>query len=802
MKVPLSWLRDFIPTLEMSIPDLADTFSMLGLECDGVEHIGGGLEGIVVARVLSLSPHPDADKIQIVTVETGGVGYPDEVATTEPLQICCGAVNMTVGDLVPLATLGTTMPGTDFQIARRKMRGEWSNGMLCSSREMKIGDDHAGIMILTPDLAPLGTPIVTALGLESDAIFDLAVNPNRPDAMSILGIARDLAAHLGDPLVMPLVPAIAATPATHFTVQVDDPIGCGRFHGWVLTGIKVEASPEWIQRRLTMAGMRPISNVVDASNYVMLELGRPNHTYDLAKVHGGGMRVRRAIEGETVVTLDGITRTMKAADLVVCDGNNVPTGLAGVMGGESSEISVATTDVLLEQVQWDPMTIARTSKRLGLRSEASARFERGTDWEIIPYAAARLVGLLGANVNADNVAEVDVAGVLPDRSPIDVRVDRVNATLGTDIAESDIVRILDSIGFTTTAAGPGVLSVTLPPWRLDATAEIDVIEEIARHHGYAYIAKQPVFGQRGALTGIQLRRRRIAEILHGWGAYEAMPNPFIDPADVTACGLADVPVEINDPIVASESVLRPSLRPGLLRALAYNQARRQPGRMLYELGKVFGQPVGKQLDRGVALPNEREFMTVVMAGSDATDAVKLVNLVCQSLGNSTPRLDQKRNAGLAGLHPGRSATVMVGRGPIGVIGELDPRVCEAFGVNERVAIVELDVNRLHDNLGSTTAVFKAVSKYPSSDVELAFVVPNEVAVDAVKRTLRTAAKGVAQTCELFDVYRGASLTNGTRSLAFRLRVQAADHTLSDAEIAELRALCISAVETGHRAALR
>ena len=244
------------------------------------------------------------------------------------------------------------------------------------------------------------------------------------------------------------------------------------------------------------------------------------------------------------------------------------------------------------------------------------------------------------------------------------------------------------------------------------------------------------------------------------------------------------------------------MRPGLLRAVAYNQARRQTGISLYEIGKVFGQPVGKQLDRGVALPNEREFVTVVMAGSGAADAVRLVNLLCSSLGNSTPRLDQKRNAGLAGLHPGRCATAMVGRGPIGIVGEIDPRVCTAFGVVERVAIVELDLLRLHENLGSSTPIYKPVSKYPSSDIELAFVVPDSVAVDAVKRTLRTAAKAVVQRCELFDVFRGGSVPDGHRSLAFSMRVQASDHTLSEAEIAELRAVCISAVETGHKSLLR
>ncbi len=419
MKVLSSWLHEFLDA-PVAPEAIAAAFDDLGTPVEEETRLGEGLDGIVVAEVLALAPHPNADKIQLVSVDAGD---------GEALQICCGAFNMAVGDRVPLATLGTTMPG-GMKIERRKLRGEWSNGMLCSAREIGLGDDHAGILVLG-DTPVLGTPIAEVLGIEPDVLWELEVNPNRPDAMSVAGLARDLAAKVGVGFRLPSPPPVVAPgePVTWTSggtggrsdavtgggitvgVEIAAPEACGRFVARVLTGVDATAtSPDWMQRRLTDLGMRPISALVDISNYVMLELGQPNHPYDLAKVGGATLRVRKAAAGETMVTLDDVERTCTVDDLLITDGHDVPVGIAGVMGGADCEISSTTTEVLLEMAWFDPTSISRTSRRLGLRSEASARFEKGVDPAIADLAADRFCQLAAEICGATaEPVQVDVA---------------------------------------------------------------------------------------------------------------------------------------------------------------------------------------------------------------------------------------------------------------------------------------------------------------------------------------------------------------------------------------------------------
>jgi phenylalanyl-tRNA synthetase beta chain len=368
VRVVLSWLRELAP-----VPDdaaaVAEALDGVGLAVESLTRVGQGAPGVVVAEVLDLRPHPKADRVQLVDVDTG---------SGEPLQVVCGAFNMQVGDRVPLATVGTVLPG-GMEIGRRKMRGEWSNGMLCSPAELELGDDASGILVLGGD-PPLGVALDEALGVRPDVVFELEVERNRPDAQSVVGVARDLAAYLRLPFTPPDPPQAETgdRPAVDLTsVEIIDPDLCGRFVSRVLRGVQVGPSPQWLAERLMLAGMRPINNVVDVSNYVMLELGQPNHPYDLQQVRGHGLRVRRAHEGETLVTLDGIERRLVHDDLLICDGTDDPVGIAGIMGGASAEIDESTTDVLVEMAWFEPVSVQRTSRRLGLRTEASMRFERG-----------------------------------------------------------------------------------------------------------------------------------------------------------------------------------------------------------------------------------------------------------------------------------------------------------------------------------------------------------------------------------------------------------------------------------------
>lgn len=777
MKVTLAWLREFAPFPNDDPVALGEVMSDLGMAVESIERIGEGLDGIVVARVLALRPHPDADRIQLVDVDRGD---------GEPLQICCGAFNMSVGDHVPLATLGTVMPG-GMEIARRKMRGEWSNGMLCSGRELGLGDDHEGILLLDGALAP-GVPITDALGIAPDVVFDLDITPNRPDAMSVAGVARDLAARLGLPFAIPdpVVAEIGGDVPTP-SVEIVDPDLCGRFHVRVLTGVQVGPSPAWIADRLRAVGLRSINNVVDASNYVMLELGQPNHTYDLATVPDGGLRVRWARAGESITTLDGVDRTLTAGrDGVITDRNDTPIGIAGVMGGASTEISERTTTVLLECAWWQPLAVARSSKFMGLRSEASARFERGADPDGLDRAARRLAELLapsGARLVSHGVT---VDGDLPPTAPVRVRTARVNALLGTDLSADRVAALLGPIGFVCVPDGDDAWSVTVPTFRPDTTTETDVIEEIARHHGYSNIVgRLPASSQTGALTQRQRDRRALRAALVGMGLHEAMPLPFLAPGDLDRCGLPGEAVTIANPLAAEESVLRTSLRPGLLRTVVYNESHRSDAVALFEIGRVFGPPVD-----GSVLPDEREHLSVVMAGRDATAAAPVWWTLASTLALPEPTIDQSIVP--AGLHPGRSGVLRVAGTVVGEIGEIAPAVRAAMGLRERVAWLQLDLDTALAVPHGAHA-YRRISRFPSSDLDLAFEIDDTVAAAEVTRAIEAAAGELLVRLDLFDVFRGEPVAAGRRSLAFRLRLQATDRTLDDGDITAVQRSVVDAV---------
>ncbi len=795
MKVLLSWLRDFAP-IETDPEELGLVMSDLGMAVEEMDVLGEGLDGIVVARVLDLRPHPDADKIQLVDVDAGD---------GEALQICCGAFNMAVGDLVPLATLGTTMPN-GMEIARRKLRGEWSNGMLCAPDEIGLPGGHDGILILPESVQP-GAPLAEALGVGTDVLYDLEINANRPDAMSVAGVARDVAARLGLPFQVP-TPRVAATggaTAELVSVEILDPDRCGRFTARVLQGVAVGPSDPLIANRLTLLGMRPINNVVDASNYLMLELGQPSHPYDLATLGRSsaglpGFRIRLAREGETLTTLDDVERTVTPADLLICDGVDVPVGIAGIMGGADSEISDTTTDVVVEMAWFERMPIAKSSRRLGLRSEASARFERGVDPFGIDLAQDRFVELLGGvgggSVQAVSEGLVDERGQLPDRTPIPVRPGRVNALLGSDLSAQEMKDLLDPIGFTTElGADDALMSVALPSYRLDSEVEVDVVEEVGRMYGYARLGKtMPVSSLSGHLTPRQLERRRLRTLLTGLGCSEAAPMPFLAPGDLERAGLPGDGITITNPLVAEESVLRTSLLPGLLKAIRHNVSHRNDGIALFEIGHVFKRPT----DPDAELPDERETFAVAIAGRDAAAAVEAWRTVCDGL--AMPDADVA-NAEMPGLHPTRSGVVRVAGEAVGAVGEVDPEVLEAYDIPGRVAWLEVDLGRfLAHPHGEPTYV--PVSRFPSSDIDLAFEVAEGTSATDVAATIETAAGELLGWVRLFDTYRGEGVRDGHRSLTYRVRLQARDRTLTDVEVGEVRQAIIDAVHGRFSAHLR
>jgi phenylalanyl-tRNA synthetase beta chain len=772
VKILLSWLNsygDFAdPTDPASVQRLADTLTSLGLEVDSVSLVGDTVAGVVTARVLRLEQHPDAAKVQRVYVDAG-----DGIER----HVWCGAFNMAVGDIVPLATLGTTMPN-GMTIERRGILGIDSEGMLCSATELGLGDDHSGIRILPPE-SPLGIPYGDALGITADVLIDADVTRNRPDCWGYVGIARDVAAKMGTECRPPAPTLVVTGDDRVADVEIIDGDRCARFTSTVISGVEVKPSADWMARRLTAAGMRPISNVVDVSNYVMLELNQPNHAYDLDTLGGGGFRVRLARDGEHLTTLDGEDRTFTADDLFICDANDTPIGLGGIMGGLDTEISDTTTTIALEMAWFSLVGIGQTVARTNLRSEASARFERGVDPYGMPTAVARFVELLSEtcpNLTVHAGAVDASTEHLPARTrSVDVRVAAVNRVLGTDLSADDLGQLLDPIGFTVSGEGD-TRRVVLPSWRLDSTEEIDVIEEVARHYGYDRIGKTvPKSVVHGKLSVRQQRRRLARQVLLGLGISEAMPNPFLAPDTLAMAGLPDDALRITNPLVAEESILRTSLRPGLLRAIAYNESHRRTGVALFEIGHVYPPGEGE-------LPGEYEALTVVLAGADAPAAVAVWRELAAAL-ETGARLDQSKVP--AGLHPTRSATLQAGRDPLGAVGEISPEVLVAFEVTERVAIVELNLDEILDREPKPTQ-WKATSRYPSSDLDLSFVVPDDIPAERVEKAVRQGAGNLLVDVDLFDVYRGERAAAGTRSLAYRVRLQAPDRSLTDADIADVR----------------
>ena len=813
MRAPLSWLRDYAD-LDADPDELATALSELGLVVEGVERVGAGLEDVVVAKVLGIRSHPDADRIRLVDVDAGD---------GKPLQIVCGAWNFQVGDLVPLAPVGAVLPG-GFEIARRKMRGEWSNGMLCSPSELELpregGSD--GLMVLPAGLAAPGTALVEALDLHPDVVFDLDVSANRPDALCMAGVARDLAARFRVPWSIPDHPASPPVDESLGTapITVESSDLCPRFTGTIVDGAPHGPSPAWIARRLALAGMRPINAVVDVSNYVMLDLGQPNHAYDLRRLGGGGILVRRGRDGETLETLDGVERTLGTEDCVICDADGRPVGVGGIMGGADSEIADDTTRVLLEAAWFLPMAIARTGKRLGLHSEARVRFERGVDPEIAGHAVDRFVALLATVAGASQVRRgptVDVLArkSLPARPKVRVRTERVNQILGTEISDAEIAELIEPIGFETSLAektqpsgdpARRVLEVVVPSWRLDTTREIDVIEEVARMWGYSRIARSVpagTSGRAGGLNPYQKERRKVRDFLVGAGFDEAWTTTFLAPGDLEHAGLDPSAVEVENPLDTSESILRTSLLPGLLKAVKFNRDRQAGDVCLFEVGNVFALPPA-----GRVTPTETEMVGVIVApaGGEAAEsslpaiaAARTWRLLAEGLRVRGTRVE---SAVLPSLHSARGAGLYGSDDAVlGAFGEVDPDVSARYGLAGRVGYLEFSLQALAEQPREPLES-RPVSRFPAGDVDLAFVVDEQVPAADVQETIFRAGGELLEASWLFDTYRGEQIGAGRKSLAFRLRFRAEDRTLDEAELARMRQGAIDAVLEAHSASLR
>lgn len=794
MRAPLSWLTDFVP-LNAPPREIAEALDCLGLEVESIDAPGDEIAGVKVARITDVRPHPNADKLRLCDIEYG------DGETT----VVCGADNVVAGMLVPYAPSGATLPG-GFTLERRTIRGEVSDGMLCSAKELGLGEDHSGILPLATD-AGLGTDVRELLGLH-EVVFDLSVTPNRSDAMSVVGVARDLAAHFGLPFHVPEPLHGARGGVGDVTLVVDAPARAPRF-----TVRRVEIttgeSPEWMQRRLTLAGMRPISNVVDVTNYVMLERGQPSHAFDLGRLRGRGLVVRLAEEGETLVTLDDVERRLVPSDLLICDAERRPQAIAGIMGGAEAEVHAGTTEILLEVAYFTPMEISRTSKRLGLRSEASARFERGVDPNGVLRASDRLCELFAEVCGGRPSPAIDEYPTPIERERIRVRPARVGAILGLDLDADqvrDALRPLEIVIEETGEAGAFV--AVAPTFRPDLAREIDIVEEVGRRIGLDSIPRTlpHTTEQGGGLTPRQRTRRLVADVLVGLGLSEAMTISLVAEQDVTGTGrgLDDV-VRATNALNAEEPVLRPSLLPGMLKSVARNVSHGLTDLSLFEMGHVFMAPPAGQL-----LPDERDRLGVVLTGAvrrapvepdrpvDVYDAVDVLHAVVDALQLAEA---ETRAQDHAEHTSGRSAAIVVDGAEVGAVGELSSVVLGSFGIGVPAVGFELDLTPLLDGRRRDLA-FAALSTYPAATEDFAFVLDETVPAAAVAASVRRAGRELVEQARVFDEYRAEALGAGRRSLTVAVRFRAPDRTLGDRELAKVRQACIDAVVREHRAELR
>ena len=777
MKVLLSWLRE-LAEVPGTPEEIEIALNSLGLAVDAVDYINRPVPGVVTGRIERTEKHPDAAKVTRTWVNLGA---------GELHHVWCGATNFREGDIVPVATIGTKMPG-GMEISRRGILGIDSEGMLCSGRELGIDDGVDGLMILPPGTA-LGVDVFEALGLKPDVVYELDLTRNRPDCWGHLGIARDLAAHFGTamPAARPDLDSVINGAARTVPVTILDGSRCGRFVSVVISGLEVKPSPASHANKLAAVGMRAINNVVDASNLVMLELNQPNHAYDARSLKG--FRIRSAHDGEKHTTLDGTERVLTNGDLLICDENDRSIGIAGIMGGLESEVREDTTEIALEVAWFEPEGIGASVQRLGLRSEASARFERGTDPFAIADSIVRFAELLRATcpnlVVHAGVADA-VAESMPVPEEIALRIAEVERILGSPFTAARIAQLLTPIGFEVSGSDP--LAVRPPGWRPDCKLEVDLIEEVARHFGYDNLGKSvPKSTVNGGMSVTQARRRMLREVVLGLGLSEAMPNPFLAPGDLALANLSeDDSLRLANPLVAEESILRTSLVPGLLKSVSYNENHRVGDIALFEIGHIYP----KNSDASDGLPAEAEVLAIVAADRDATDAMSWWNEVATALGVGA-QLDQVSVPPT--FHPTRSGTLRRGKEVLGYVGEIDPIVLRNFNVTARVAYLELNLSAV---LGSEpkSPQAKPVSRFPSSDLDLAFVLDLSQPAANVTRALRQAGGALLVDLALFDVYRGPGVDESARSLAFRLRLQAPDRTLTDAEIATVRDKCIAAVE--------
>lgn len=781
MLVSLNWLKELVAT-DATPAQLTDMLTMAGVEVEAVEDIKPDFDKVIVGHVLKISPHPNADKLVLCEVDAGG---------GSPLGIVCGAANMKEGDKVPVAVVGAKLAG-GIKVKKTKIRGEASEGMMCSECELGLGEDHSGIMILPPD-TKVGDPFEEVMGL-SDVVLELGITPNRADCLSMIGVAREVAAvtHTEARRAEFDVPEEGPDTTSLTSVTIDDAGGCPRYAARVVEGVKIGPSPSWMRQKLIKAGLRPLNNIVDITNYTLIELGHPLHAFDYHKLEENRIIVRRARGGEAIVTLDGAERELSAKMLVIADAKR-PVAIAGVMGGANSEVTEQTTTVLIESAYFDPVSIRRTSKSLGLSTEASYRFERGTDPEMAVIALDRAAALM-AELAGGKIAKgrIDEYPRKIERPEIKLRYERVKRILGIEIPREKTASILSSLGFEILSEESEALEIRAPSYRPDVTLEIDLIEEVARIYGYDKIAS--TYPQDSTVMSRGMQSASLEEtcqsVLRASGFSEVITYSFGAPGNMAdfSGGEGDgrsTPVKMKNPLTEDASVLRTTIIPGLLQSLGTNVSAGNKDLKIFETAKVYW-PAEDDV-----LPEERTFVCAAATGLsrpmdwkgkpeeiDFFDLKGVAETLTESLGFEAM---QTAKSSREGFHPGMCADILIGGNTVGKIGEIHPGILDKYEIDQKVFLFEIDLDALEAK-PEAERKYEKFSRFPCAERDLAVVVDESVGAAAVNTAIAEAGGDILINVVLFDVYKGKQVGGGKKSLAFGLRFQSDERTLTDEEI--------------------
>ncbi len=785
MKVSLDWLKQYV-SVSMPTAELADRLTMAGLEVEAIIKRFDYLDTVVAGRIVEVGRHPNADRLSLCKVDAGG----------RMLSVVCGAPNVRPGMIAPLALPGTCLPG-GLQVAKSTIRGVASEGMLCSQAELELGSGASGIMALDADAAA-GSPLAEVLQL-SDVVFEIGLTPNRPDCLSIIGVAREVAAMVRGRVALPeiVLPPAAGNIHELASVTIEAPDLCPRYAAMMITGITVGPSPEWLKNRLISVDLKPINNIVDITNFVMMETGQPLHAFDFDLLAGHRIVVKTAAEGEAFTTLDGKERTLTAETLMICDGEK-PVAVAGVMGGENSEISPGTSRVLIESAYFDPISIRKTAKRLALNTDASHRFERGVDPEGTVRAARRAAQLMAEIGGGTLVGGIIDAHPKPvERKTIQLDTDRTNRHLGTALNTADIAHHLSSIEFVVEETGPGALSVIPPSFRVDVSRPEDLMEEVARLWGYNQI--RTTFPKISAKTMLPSRRLslkdRIRDKMAGCGFSEAISYSFTDASACDRLGLGPDDhqrsmLDIINPLSEDQAVMRTSLVSGLIEIMKRNIYRQNRDLRLFELGKIF---VSQGPDQQ---PEEIEKLSGLWTGSrheptwhhkpepcDFFDLKGVVENLLDSL-HIDPMFTRMPDENCVYTQPGHTAKIESKGMFIGLMGEVSPDVLDRFDLKQPAFVFDLEITALVE-LSRDAAAVSAIPRFPAVERDVTLIVDNHIQAGDIVQKARSFDEALMENVRIFDLYQGGSIPAGKKSISIRFTYRSPEETLSDKQVNNL-----------------